>query len=600
MIRVREGDVESLISIDEFEARARSGELSPFAWVCIPTLTGDRFVQARELSLFVALYDPRRLHFRRHFALGRLPLVTGLVVAVCIGLFLLSRHLGEGVVTREVLLSLGAKARARILEDGEAWRLLAANLLHRDLVHLSFNLFALLNVGTVLEGVYRRGDYVLLLVVSGLCTMLTSAVMSGPVTVGASGLVFGALGCAVVFGWRYHDVLPLRYRMYFGVVVVGYAAAMFYLGLRSPSTDNWGHAGGLLAGSFMGGVLTPRLLRLTDVPREPVRELLRPVALAAALVLGLVVAGPAMPRLFVHMKPHVVEAFGVVLERPAHWTKASDPLGFLTFGNGVDAFASVGCADRRGPSRLDEAAERFTGTELAGLARAGHIGNLKVAAPVPSAVGDGGHTLPAVRVRFSFMASDGPLEADALLFSRGQLECALVLASRPTAPPTATARLDDIRTRLRVVTTRAEVLAKRNVTGRPTSPTAWLELALAHQRGGALALARDAFLEAERLSDDDPEVTGQIVYARARFELRFAGDVVAAVQHAERALTLTGGDRDATLLLLEALLERGDAVRARAHLDAARARLGIDADLDALEKQLVKQEAPSLAEGEAP
>ena len=42
MIRVREGDVESLISIDEFEAKARSGEMSPFAWVCIPSLTGDR------------------------------------------------------------------------------------------------------------------------------------------------------------------------------------------------------------------------------------------------------------------------------------------------------------------------------------------------------------------------------------------------------------------------------------------------------------------------------------------------------------------------------------------------------------------------------
>ena len=49
----------------------------------------------------------------------------------------------------------------------------------RDGIHLGFNLFALLNVGTVLEGVYRRGDYVLLLVVSGLSTMLTSAVMSG-------------------------------------------------------------------------------------------------------------------------------------------------------------------------------------------------------------------------------------------------------------------------------------------------------------------------------------------------------------------------------------------------------------------------------------
>jgi membrane associated rhomboid family serine protease len=175
MIRLREGDQERLISIDEFEARTRRGEMSPFVWVCIPTLTGDHFVQARDLPLFVALYDPRRLHFRQHFSVGRLPLVTGLVAVVAIALYFLTQHLGEGIVTRDALLVLGAKARARILEDGEAWRLLSANLLHRDAVHLAFNLFALLNVGTVLEGVYRRGDYVLLLVVCGLGTMLTSA-----------------------------------------------------------------------------------------------------------------------------------------------------------------------------------------------------------------------------------------------------------------------------------------------------------------------------------------------------------------------------------------------------------------------------------------
>ena len=49
---IAEGRVSEVLdvrNIDEFEARARNGEMSPFAWVCIPTLTGDSFVQAREL-----------------------------------------------------------------------------------------------------------------------------------------------------------------------------------------------------------------------------------------------------------------------------------------------------------------------------------------------------------------------------------------------------------------------------------------------------------------------------------------------------------------------------------------------------------------------
>jgi len=589
MIRVREGDAEYLISIDEFESRARAGEMSPFAWVCIPTLTGERFVQARDLPLFVALYDPRRLHFRRHFTLGRLPIVTGIVALLAVAAFFLSRSLGDGLITRDILLVLGAKARARMLEDGETWRLLAANLLHRDGVHLVFNLFALLNVGTVLEGVYRRGDYVLLLVVSGLCTMGLSAMTSGAVTVGASGLVFGCLGCAVVFGWRYGDVLPLRYRIYFGVVVVGYAATMFYLGLQSPSTDNWGHGGGLLAGVVMGGLLTPRLLRLTDAPREPLVTELRPWITAVAVSLTVVALGPLLPRLMLRTEPHEVPAFGLVLERPSHWSKVADPLGLLTFGNGVDAFVSLGCTDLRGPARLDEAMDRFVEGELITLARSGHIGDLKLAPPEADAIGAGEHLHAARRVRFTFLASDGPLSSSAILFVRGQLECALVLNARPSAPPSSWVRLEEVRRGLTFAPTRAEVLAKRAVTGRPRSAHAWMKLALAHQRAGAQEEARAAFVEAARFADEDEPIAGQIDYARAVFELRFARDASAAVNHARAAVEKTDGDRDAQLIFLEALLARGELDDMRTHLARALALHTDDPAFARLAKQLLER-----------
>jgi len=40
-----------LLTIDDFERRARRGDISPFAEVCLRRVTGERFVQARELSL---------------------------------------------------------------------------------------------------------------------------------------------------------------------------------------------------------------------------------------------------------------------------------------------------------------------------------------------------------------------------------------------------------------------------------------------------------------------------------------------------------------------------------------------------------------------
>src|SRR5690606_32906281 len=132
--------------------------------------------------------------------------------------------------------------------------------------------------------------------------------------------------------------------------------------------------------------------------------------------------------------------------------------------------------------------------------------------------------------------------------------------------PSVSVRLDEVRKRLRFVPTRAEVLAKRNVTGRPTSAQAWLALALAHQRGGALAEARAAFEQAERFAggrEEPSTMKGQIQLARATFELGFAGDAEAAIPHAERAVTLLGGDREATLVVIEALLANGALEKAR-------------------------------------
>lgn len=571
MIRVRHGDEERVLTLDEFERAARRGEVSPFALVCLPSFTGERFVEARQLPFFEAMYDPRRIHFRRHFHVGRIPYLSLLLSLSAVVLFLVARDLGDGAATREALIALGAKARARILEDGETWRLLVANLLHKDTVHLAFNLFALLNVGAVLEGVYRRGDWLLLVVVSGLATMTTSTLFAMPVTVGASGLVFGCLGAAVVFGWRFSDALPSRYRLYFSLVVVLYAAIMFTLGFVSPSTDNWGHAGGLTAGVVMGMVLEPRLLRLKGV-RESTAALLVPYVLTALLVLVVVIGGRSfLLRRGERTELQTVDAFGVILERPTTWTKVSDPMGFLTFGNGVDAFASLGCAREDAPRTLDDAERRFVESELRGLSLAGNIGALEVGSAQPAVVGEVRSTLLAREIPFSFVASDGALTARAILFVRGHFDCALVLAHRPDASERTLARLDAIRQRVALIDTRAEVAGKERVAQEPSSPDAWLALALAHESAGDVDRARDAYTEALARVVGHPNAEGEVRFAAARFERAMGGD-------ASRGLAALGplvteeAPVDVVLLAAELALTRGDLEAARRLLEGAARR----------------------------
>jgi rhomboid protease GluP len=591
VIRLREGDHESILTIDEFERRARRGEISPFAEVCLPALTGDRFVQARELSLFTAIYDPRRLLFQRHFHLGRFPLVTGVLALACLGLFFWAQSLGDGVVTRDALLELGAKARARIVDEGQLWRVLTANLLHRDATHLAFNLFALLNIGTVLEGVYRRGDYVLLLLVGGTTTMTLSTFASGPVTVGASGVIFACLGAAVVFGLRFSEVLPLRYRLYFGVVVVGYAAVMFYLGLQRATTDNWGHAGGLISGLLMGALLEPRLMRLREA-REPVRALVLPWIISAALVLVVLVAGPLLPRAIFRYKPYHLDAFGIVIERPSTWSKGPDPLGFLAFGNGVDALASIACARVADPTPLEDASRRFVDRELRSLSRAGHIGELEVGTNVDEAVGAGEHSVPARMVPFSFLASDGPFAANAFVFVRGEMECAFVLAHRRNASAWSKAILGEVKSRVSLVETKAQRDARNAAVNHPRSVKAQLDLALASQAAGAIDEARTAFAAAADLLGADPGYENRVRVGRARFELRLGRDLDAALAAAEQARLHNSGDPDVAVLLIDVLLARADLERARIAIDAALAQFPDDLRLLERKAGLDARQAP--------
>lgn len=564
MIRVRDGEDEAVLSMEEFERRARRGELSPHALVNVPALTGDTFVEARALPMFAAVYDPRRLLFRRHFHLGRLPLVTGAIAAICVLLWLVARELGDGVVTREALLALGAKSRARIVDEGETWRLLVASLLHKDGLHLGFNLFALLAVGAVLEGVYRRGDFLLLLVGSGVACMTTSTLMSPPATVGASGMVFGCLGAAMVFGLRFADVLPLRHRLYFGGVVVVYTAAAFWTGLLRSSTDNWGHAGGLVCGAVCGLVFEPRLLRLSQV-HERRAVMLRPWLLVAGLVVAVIAAGRIVPRLTAGFVPLRFPAFGVVLEHPRTWTRSPNPLGFVAVGNGTDVLASLACSrapDDRPPRRLDDVTRRFVDGELFGLSRDGHIARLEVDAADDAVLAG----TPARRVGFSFVASDGPFGADARVFVRGALECVLVTAWRSDASAAARGLLDEIVSRLQVVPTDAETAAMARTAQQPGSTRAWLERARTHVEAGAVDNARAAFARATTLAEDEPSWIARVGLERARFELQLGSDgqldvaAEAAARAARRLAQRPGDDElaaDVAAVVIDVAFARG-------------------------------------------
>src|SRR5882672_8026592 len=99
------------------------------------------------------------------------PWVTLVLLAICGGLLAVAGGLDTGLSLGR-LLAWGAKATSLIFDRGETWRLVVANLLHKDLLHLVCNAFVLWNIGGALERAARPADYLATLLLAGLGTTL--------------------------------------------------------------------------------------------------------------------------------------------------------------------------------------------------------------------------------------------------------------------------------------------------------------------------------------------------------------------------------------------------------------------------------------------
>src|SRR5919204_5317582 len=69
------------LDLEEFEARIRSGQVSPQCLVRFPATTGDTFVPACELQVWKTLHEPRRADFFRAFSPLPFSWVNGALIA---------------------------------------------------------------------------------------------------------------------------------------------------------------------------------------------------------------------------------------------------------------------------------------------------------------------------------------------------------------------------------------------------------------------------------------------------------------------------------------------------------------------------------------
>ncbi|MGB9690000.1 rhomboid family intramembrane serine protease [Thermogutta sp.] len=147
---------------------------------------------------------------------------------------------------------------------GEVWRMITSLFMHVDLAHLLGNMAALYIVGMACEHAFGPWQTVLTFSVTGLCGGFASLLVHPGPSVGASGAVFGVLGCVIGFFWRHRREVHLRDKR-IGLALLAWAVYQILTGLTEPMIDNAAHVGELIAGLVIGFLLPPRLLS----KREP-------------------------------------------------------------------------------------------------------------------------------------------------------------------------------------------------------------------------------------------------------------------------------------------------------------------------------------------
>jgi membrane associated rhomboid family serine protease len=193
---------------------------------------------------------------RRYFARGRgatMPFVTYGIIAI------------TSIVSLTALLSSEGQTIVNALElnkplvaDGELWRLWTVTLVHANLLHLGFNMYALYLAGPIVEQIYGPIRMLLVYLAAALGGSVASfALNNGPLAVGASGAIFGLFGILFAASRMHLPMLDRRSRNILSQVGFLIVINIVFGFSQSDTIDNFAHLGGLATGLLLGVVFVP-------------------------------------------------------------------------------------------------------------------------------------------------------------------------------------------------------------------------------------------------------------------------------------------------------------------------------------------------------
>lgn len=165
----------------------------------------------------------------------------------------------------QVLVDAGGMHLQSLFEHFELWRLLSCAFVHGPWFHLLFNCMAMISIGRLGEELWGKIHHLLIFFGSAIGgSLLSMAVVESPLTVGASGGIFG-LAVALILELRSRQserpglakISSSLTRQIGGWLVLGLAASLW----TDLPISAYGHLGGAIFGALIWGLLRAQSYR---------------------------------------------------------------------------------------------------------------------------------------------------------------------------------------------------------------------------------------------------------------------------------------------------------------------------------------------------
>lgn len=137
-----------------------------------------------------------------------------------------------------------------ILGTHQYWRWVTACFLHGGLLHIGFNMWALYDIGPLVESFFGGAKFFTIYLVTGICGYILSGYF-GYTSLGASGAILGLLGAMLAYGIRRSHTAAGRQLRNVASRWAIYILIFSFL----PGVDIFAHIGGFCSGFLLAMVI---------------------------------------------------------------------------------------------------------------------------------------------------------------------------------------------------------------------------------------------------------------------------------------------------------------------------------------------------------